>query len=49
MDPLVKAGLRSIARQEGKSMSWTVEEVIIRYFKLRHCLYVERKKLEKKK
>lgn len=30
----IKEGLRRIARDEGKSMSWVVEEVIIRYFKM---------------
>lgn len=39
LDPLVKAGLRAIAKQENKSMSWVVEETIIRYFKLKHCIY----------
>jgi len=35
----VKEGLRAIARMEGKSMSWVVEEVIIRYFKMRTPAY----------
>lgn len=47
LDPLVKAGLRAIAREEGKSMSWVVEETIIRYFKVKHCLYKETKKRNK--
>jgi hypothetical protein len=34
LPPDIKEGLREIARLEGKSMSWVVEEVIIRYFRL---------------
>ena len=30
----VKEGLRDIAHHERKSMSWVIEEVIIRYFRL---------------
>lgn len=40
----IKEGLRKIARMEGKSMSWVVEEVIIRYFKMRRPRYREVKK-----
>jgi hypothetical protein len=36
----VKEGLRAIARREGKSMSWVIEEVIIDYFGLRRPKYV---------
>jgi predicted transcriptional regulator len=43
LDPLVKEGLRAIAKQENKSMSWVVEETIIRYFKLKHCVYKDKK------
>lgn len=35
----VKDGLLAIARSEHKSMSWVIEEVIIRYFKLRKPKY----------
>jgi hypothetical protein len=40
----IKEGIRRIARQEGRSMSWVMEEVIIRYFKFPRPDYVERKK-----
>lgn len=39
----IKEGIRKIARLENKSMSWVMEEVIIRYFKLRQPKYLERK------
>lgn len=35
----VKEGLRAIARREGKSMSWVMEEVIIDYFGLKRPQY----------
>ena len=40
----VKEGLRAIARQEGKSMSWVKEQVIIDYFGLRVPRYIKPKK-----
>lgn len=40
----VKEGLRAIARDEGKSMSWVMEEVIIRYFKLKRPRYAKDEK-----
>ena len=40
----IKEGLRSIAIHENKSMSWVMEEVIIRYFGLKRPKYIERKK-----
>lgn len=39
----IKAGLRLIAEHEGKSMSWVMEEVIIRHFRMRSPKYIERK------
>jgi hypothetical protein len=39
--PAIKHGLRAIARQEGKSMSWVLEEVLIDYFDLRQPRYVK--------
>ena len=36
----IKEGLREIARLEGKSMSWVMEEVIIRYFHMKRPEYV---------
>lgn len=35
----VKDGLKKIAKQENKSMSWVVEQVIIEYFHLRRPRY----------
>jgi hypothetical protein len=34
LPPEIKAGLRAIAKAENKSMSWVLEQVIIRYFHL---------------
>lgn len=42
LPPHVKDGLRLIAKQENKSMSWVMEEVIIRYFKMRTPKYIQR-------
>lgn len=39
----VKDALMAIATQEGKSMSWVLEEVIIDYFGLRRPKYKKRK------
>ena len=39
----IKEGLRAIAHKENKSMSWVMEEVIIRYFHLPKPQYVKRK------
>lgn len=38
----VKEGIRAIANHEKKSMSWTMEEIIIRYFGFRAPKYIER-------
>lgn len=35
----VKAGLRAIAREENKSVSWVIEEVVIDYFGLKRPRY----------
>lgn len=43
LPPHVKQGLRLIATQENKSMSWVMEEVIIRYFKMRTPKYIQRR------
>lgn len=40
----IKEGLREIARLEGKSMSWVMEEVIIRYFHMKRPEYVSKKR-----
>lgn len=40
----IKEGLRDIARDEGKSMSWVKEQVIIRYFRLDKPEYVKPRK-----
>lgn len=42
LPPHVKDGLRLIAKQENKSMSWVMEEVIIRYFKMRTPKYIKK-------
>jgi len=39
----VKAALRVIARDEKKSMSWVMEEVVIDYFSLKRPKYRSRK------
>lgn len=43
LPPHVKDGLRLIAKKENKSMSWVMEEVIIRYFKMRTPRYIQTK------
>jgi hypothetical protein len=40
----IKEGLRKIARTEARSMSWVVEEVIIRYFHMKRPEYAKRLK-----
>ena len=40
----VKEGLRAIAKNERKSMSWVVEEVVIDYFSLRRPRYINDKR-----
>jgi len=44
LPPQIKQGLRLIAKQENKSMSWVMEEVIIKYFRMKTPEYIERKK-----
>lgn len=43
LPPEVKAGLKSIARSENKSVSWVLEEIIIEYFGFKRPKYIERK------
>ena len=43
LPPAVKEGIRSIARSENKSVSWVLEEIIIRYFGFKRPKYIERK------
>jgi hypothetical protein len=43
LPPAIKAGLRKIAAHENKSMSWVMEEVIIRYFGFKRPEYIKRK------
>ena len=45
----IKEGLRKIARLEGKSMSWVMEEVIIRYFHMERPEYVGMKNKRRSK
>jgi hypothetical protein len=40
----VKEGLRAIARNEGKSTSWVMENVIVDYFDLPRPRYLSRTK-----
>jgi hypothetical protein len=40
----IKEGLRTIAQKENQSMSWVMEQVIIKYFGFREPKYIERKK-----
>lgn len=40
----IKQGIKLIARQENKSVSWVLEEVVIRYFRLRKPDYIPRKR-----
>lgn len=44
LPPAIKAGLRMIAARENKSMSWVMEDTIIKYFHLRRPEYVPPKK-----
>lgn len=44
----IKDGIRAIAARENKSVSWVMEEVVIRYFNLRTPKYIERKTNGKK-
>lgn len=39
----VKEGLKGIAKMENKSLSWVLEEVVIRYFHLRRPVYKRKK------
>lgn len=43
LPPEIKRSLMSIARQENKSMSWVLEQVIIQYFQLDEPRYKETK------
>lgn len=40
----IKEGLRAIAQEEGKSMSWVMERLIIRHFNLPRPVYLKAKK-----
>jgi hypothetical protein len=39
LPPHIKEGIRMIARDENKSMSWVMEEVIIDYFGMKRPKY----------
>lgn len=43
LPPHIKRGLQLIARDENQSVSWVMEQVVIKYFKLKEPKYVERK------
>lgn len=49
LPPDIKAGVRHIAASENKSVSWVLEQVIIKYFGLRTPKYIERKKTNEAK
>jgi len=44
LPPDVKEALQAMAKAEGKSYSWMMEEVIIRYFHLPRPIYIKVKK-----
>lgn len=44
LPPQIKAGLRLIAKNENKSMSWVMEKVIIKYFRMKTPEYIDRGK-----
>lgn len=44
LPPAVKQGLIAIARSERRSLSWVLEQVLIRYFKLEKPEYRKRKR-----
>lgn len=46
LPPEVKEGVRAIARAEGQSVSWVLEQVIIDYFGLKKPRYEKRRKEE---
>lgn len=43
LPPYIREGLRKIARDERQSVSWVLEQVIIKFFRLKQPKYVERK------
>ena len=43
LPPRIKAALRLIANDENKSMSWVMEEVVIKFFGMRRPAYKRRK------
>ena len=43
----VKEGLRAIAKDEGKSMSWVKEEIIIQFFGFKRPKYIGEKRTKK--
>lgn len=43
LPPEIKEGLKAIARSENKSVSWVLEQIIIKYFGFRQPKYIERK------
>lgn len=40
LPPAIKEGLKRIAAQQGRSLSWILEEIIIDHFKLRRPVYM---------
>lgn len=46
---VLKEGLTAIARREGRSRSWVVEEALLDYFGIRAPKFMEPKKTKKKR
>ena len=44
LPPEIKSGLKLIASRENQSVSWVLEQIIIKYFGFRRPKYIERKK-----
>ena len=44
LPPVIKEGLRAIARKENKSLSWILETVVLEYFGFKTPKYIEKKK-----
>ena len=44
LPPDIKAGLRRIAQDENQSVSWVLEQIIIKYFGFKVPKYIKRKK-----
>ncbi len=43
LPPEIKAGIKAIAKRKNESVSWVLEQIIIRYFNLPKPQYIKRK------